>query len=125
MPPPPGHSILGRERGRRRLLPVFVQHQPRYQPAQWLVHVHEDVLQYAHTIVFAIVERLVRLHGLCPVLPPQPTAPAHGRSREPTDALRRGYRASQFAPALSSCMPRLGYLGDEESRFEILDNQSP
>jgi hypothetical protein len=33
--------------------------------------------------------------GLRPVLPPQPAAPAHGRSREPTDACRRGYGASQ------------------------------
>jgi hypothetical protein len=30
-----------------------------------------------------------------------------------------------LAPALSSCVPRLGYLGDEESRSEILDNQGP
>jgi hypothetical protein len=30
-----------------------------------------------------------------PVLPPQPVAPAHGHSREPTDARRRGYGASR------------------------------
>jgi hypothetical protein len=47
------------------------------------------------TIVFAVVGRPVRLSSLRPVLPPQPAAPAHGRSREPTDARRRGYAASQ------------------------------
>jgi hypothetical protein len=60
-------------------------------------------------------------------------APAHGRSREPTDARRRGYRRVGLAPGFSSCassrrtrwcLPRLGYLGDDESRSDILDNQS-
>jgi hypothetical protein len=67
---------------------------------QWLLHVHKDVSQHAHTIVFAIVGRPVRLPGFRPVLPPQPTAPAHGHSRESTDAHRRGYGASP--PGLSS-----------------------
>jgi hypothetical protein len=83
--------ILGRGRWGRRLLPVFVQH----QPAQWLLHVHENVSQYTRTIVFVVVGRPVRLSGLRPVFPLQPTAPAHRRSRETTDALRRGYGASQ------------------------------
>ncbi|PWZ27799.1 hypothetical protein Zm00014a_002176 [Zea mays] len=47
------------------------------------------------TIVFAIVGRLVRLPGLRSVLPPQPVASAHGRSRKPTEAHRRGYEASR------------------------------
>jgi hypothetical protein len=34
-------------------------------------------------------------YDLHPVLPPQPAAPAHGRSREPTDARRCGYGASR------------------------------
>jgi hypothetical protein len=34
------------------------------------------------------------LPDFCPVLPPQAAALAHGRSREPTDARRRGYGAS-------------------------------
>jgi hypothetical protein len=64
----------------------------------------------------------------------QPAAPAHGHSREPTDARRRGYGQVSLAPGFSSCvpprrtrwrLPRLGYLGDEESRSEILDNQGP
>jgi hypothetical protein len=54
---------------------------------------------------------------------PQPAAPAHGRSREPTDARRRGYGASR---SCSSCMPsrrtwrrlpRLGYLAMRSPRL--------
>jgi hypothetical protein len=83
--------ILGRGRGSRCLLSVFIRHQPRHRPTQWLLHVHEGVSQHARTIVFAIVGRPVRLPGLRHVLPPQPAVLAHGRSREPTDAHRRGY----------------------------------
>jgi hypothetical protein len=86
------------------------------------------------TIVFAVVGRPVCLPGPRPILPPQPTVPAHGRSREPSDARRREYNVSwscswpfsvraveedMVAPA------NLGYLGDEESRSEILVNQGP
>jgi hypothetical protein len=74
--------------------PVFVRRQPRHRLTQWLLHLHEDVW-HTRTIVFTIVGRPVRLPGLRPILPPQPAAPAHGRSREPTDARRRGYGASQ------------------------------
>jgi hypothetical protein len=124
--------ILGRGRGSRRLLPIFVRHQPRYRPTQWLLHVHEGVSQHAHTIVFAVVGRPVRLSCLCPVLPLQPAAPAHGHSREPTDARRRGYGRVGLAPGFSSCvpprrtrwrLPRLGYLDDDESRAKILYNK--
>jgi hypothetical protein len=94
MPPPLRHPILGRGRRSMRLLPVFVRHQPRHRLAPWLLHVH-NVSHHARTIVFAIVGRLVYLPSLCPVLPPQPTAPAHGCSREPTDARRHGYVASR------------------------------
>jgi hypothetical protein len=83
--------ILDRGRGSRHLLPVFVRHKPQQRPAQRLLHVHEGVSQHARTIVFTVVGRPVRLPGLCPVLPPQPATPAHGRSREPTDARRHGY----------------------------------
>jgi hypothetical protein len=62
--------------------------------------VHEKVSHHACTIVFAIVGRPVRLPDLHPVLPPQPTAPAHGHTREPTDARWCGYGASP--PSLSS-----------------------
>jgi hypothetical protein len=56
----------------------------------------------------------------------------HGHSREPTDARRHGYERAGLAPGFSSCvsprrtrwrLPRLCYLGDDESRSEILDNQ--
>jgi hypothetical protein len=87
MPPPPRHPIL-----------VFIRHQPRHRLAQWILHVHEDVSHHAHTIVFTIVGRPVRIPGFRPVLPPQPAVPAHGRSREPTDARRRGYGASRSCP---------------------------
>jgi hypothetical protein len=60
-----------------------------------LLHVHEDVSHHAHILVFAVVGRHVRLPGLRPFLPPQPAAPAHGRSCELTDARRRGYSASR------------------------------
>jgi hypothetical protein len=117
-----------------RLLPVFIRHQPRQRPAQLLLHVCEDVSHHARTIVFAVVRRPIRLPGLRPILPPQPVASAHGRSREPTDARRRGYGRVGLAPGLSSCvqprrtrwrLPHLGYLGDEESRSEKLDKQGP
>jgi hypothetical protein len=42
-----------------------------------------------------MVERPVRLPGLRPLLPPQPTALAHSRNREPIDARRHGYGASR------------------------------
>jgi hypothetical protein len=131
VPPPPRHPILDRGRRSRRLLPIFVRHQPRHRLTQWLLHVHEDVSHHARTIVFAIVGRTVCLHCLHPVLPPQPAAPAHGCRRELTDARRRGYGRVSYAPYLSLCvpsrrtwwrLPRLGYLSDEESRSEILNN---
>jgi hypothetical protein len=89
-------------------------------------------LHHARTIVFVIVGCPVRIPGLRPVLPPQPAAPAYGRSREPTDARWRGYGGVSHAPSFFLCapsrrswwrLPRLGYLSDEESRSEILDNQ--
>jgi hypothetical protein len=58
------------------------------------VHVHEDLSHHVNIIVFAVVGCPIRLLGLRDALPPQPTAPAHGRSREPTDARRRGYGAN-------------------------------
>jgi hypothetical protein len=63
--------------------------------AVWLLHVHKDVSHYARTIVFAIVGCPVRLPGLRPILPSQPAALAHGRSRELTDARQRGYGVSR------------------------------
>jgi hypothetical protein len=95
MAPPPLHPILGRGRRSMCLLPVFVRHQPRHRLAQWLLHVHEYVSHHVCTIVITVIGRPVRLPGIRLVLPPQPAALAHGRSREPTDARRRGYEASR------------------------------
>jgi hypothetical protein len=82
---PPRHPILGKGRGSRCLLPIFVRHQPRHRPTQWLLHVHEDVSQHACTIVFVVVGRLVRLPSLRPVLPPQPAAlPTVAAASRPT-----------------------------------------
>ena len=80
MPPPPRHPILDRGRRSRCLLPVFVRHQSRHRPAQWLLYVHEDVSQHACTIVFAIIGCPVRLPAFAlfylPNLLPPPTAAA-------------------------------------------------
>jgi hypothetical protein len=95
MPPPTHHPILGKGRRSMHLLLVFIRHQPRHRLAQWLLHVHDDVSHHMRTIVFAVVGRPIRLPGLRSILPPQPVAPTHGRSREPTNAPRRGYGASR------------------------------
>jgi hypothetical protein len=81
MPPPPCHPILGRGRRSRRLLPVFVRHQPQHRLMQWLLHVHEDVSHHACTIVFAVVGRPVRLPCLCPILPPNLLPRTRSQSR--------------------------------------------
>jgi hypothetical protein len=70
-------------------------HQSRHRLAQSLLHVHEDVSHLTRTIVFTVIGRPIHFLGLRVVLPPQPAAPAHGRSREPTDVRRRGYDASR------------------------------
>jgi hypothetical protein len=132
MPPPPRHPIIGRGRGSKRILPIFVQHQPRHGLAQWLLHVHEYVSRYACTIIFVVVGRLVRLPGLRPVLPPNLLPPPTVVAASRPMLFDAGTGQVGLAPGLSSRvlprrthwrLPRLGYLGDEESRFEILDNQ--
>jgi hypothetical protein len=129
-PPPLRHPILGRGRRSMCLLPVFVRHQPRHWLAQWLFHVYEDVSHYAHTIVFAVVGRPVHLPTLRPILPLQPAAsrprpqPRAGR-RSSTRVRDESVMLLAFLVLLRRTwwrLPRLGYLGDEESRSEILDN---
>jgi hypothetical protein len=122
----PSHS---RQRSWEQASPPRIRPTPtRHQPARWLLYVS----QHAHTIVFVAVRRPVRILALCYVLPPQPAAPAHGRSRESTGARRLGYGQVGLAPSFSPCvpprrtwwsLPHLGYLGDDESRSDILDNQ--
>ena len=134
MPPPPRHPILGRGRRSRRLLPVFVRHQPQHRLVSWLLHIHKDVSHHACTIVIAVVRRPVRLPGLRPILPPQPAAPPTVTVASRPTLVDVGTTRVGHAPGLSPCvpsrrtwwrLPRLGYLGDEESRSEILDNQGP
>jgi hypothetical protein len=94
MTSPPRHPILAEGVG--ACVSSRIRSTPVPTPiARWLLNVHEDVSQHARTIVFVVVGCLVRLPGLRPVLPPQPATPANGRSREPTDARRRGYGASR------------------------------
>jgi hypothetical protein len=131
MPPPPHHPILGRWRRSRHLLPVFIRHQPRHRPAQWLLHVHENVSHYARTIVFATsdVPFVFPTFNLF-FLPNLLSSPTIAAASRPT-LVDAGTGRVVHAPSLSLCvpsrtwwrLPRLGYLGDEESRSEILDNQ--
>jgi hypothetical protein len=93
MPPPLRHPILGRERRGRCLLPVFIRHQPRHRLTQWLLHVHEDISHHAHHRFHR--RRTYRTSSRPSPCSSSPTCcPAHGRSREPTDARRRRYGAS-------------------------------
>jgi hypothetical protein len=48
VPPPPCHPILDRGRRSRRLLSIFVWHQPWHRLMEWLLHVHEDVSHCVH-----------------------------------------------------------------------------
>jgi hypothetical protein len=88
-----------------RLLPVFVRHQPRYRLTQWLLHIHEDVSHHVRIIVFAVVGRTVRLPDLRHFLPPQPAAPAHGRSASRPTLIDVGVGRVGHAPGLSLCVP--------------------
>jgi hypothetical protein len=81
---------------RIRLIPA------RHHPAQWLLHVHEDVSQHARTIVFVVVGRPVRLPGLHPVLPPQPTAPPTVAAVSRSMLVNTGTGRVGLAPGLSS-----------------------
>jgi hypothetical protein len=133
MPPPPCHPIFGRGRRSRRLLPVFISHQPRYRLAQWLLHIHEDVSHHVHIIVLVVVGRPIHLLDLRLILPPQPTAPLPRPQSQPRADRRSSTRerdesimllASRCVPSRRTWwrLPRLGYLSDEKSRSEILDN---
>jgi hypothetical protein len=74
--------ILARGRGSRRLLPGFVRHQPRHWPAQWLLHVHEDVSQHIHAPSFSLSSNVpfifppFALFFLPNILPPPTVATA-------------------------------------------------
>jgi hypothetical protein len=93
MPPLPHHSILGRGCGSKRLLPYLSDTSPDTDPRSGYctstrtfhsMRAPSSDVPFVFS-AFAIVGCLIRLLGLRLVLPPQPTAIAHGRSREPTD----------------------------------------
>ena len=67
---------------------------------------------------------------LLPNLLPQPTVAAASRPMLVDEGTTRVGHAPVLSPRVLSrgtwwCLPRLGYLSDEESRSEILDNQGP
>jgi hypothetical protein len=128
MPPPLRHTILGRGRESRCLLPVFVRHQPRHRPCSGYctpTKMFHSMRAPSSDVPF--VFPIFALFFLPNLLPP-PTVAAASR---PT-LIDAGTGRVGLAPGLSSCvsprrtwwrLPRLGYLGDEESETEILDNQ--
>jgi hypothetical protein len=67
---------------------------------QWLLHVNEDILQHAHTNVFTVVGRLVRLPSLRPVLPPQPTVPPTVAAASQPTLIDAGTGQVGLAPSL-------------------------
>jgi hypothetical protein len=84
------------------------------------------------TIVFAVVGRPISLRSLRPVLLPQPTAPPTVVATSRPTLVDAGTGRVGLAPGLFPCvlprrtrqrLPHLGYLGDEESRSEILDKK--
>jgi hypothetical protein len=75
------HPILDRGRESKRLLPVFIRHQPRHRPTQWLLHVHKDVSHHARAIVspssdIPFVFSVFALFFLTNLLPPSMVAVA-------------------------------------------------
>jgi hypothetical protein len=87
MPPPPRHPILSRGRGSRRLLPVFVRHQPRRTSTRMFRSMHAPSFSPSSDVPFVFPTFAL---FFLPNLLPRP-----GRSREPTDARQRGYGASR------------------------------
>jgi hypothetical protein len=124
--------ILGRGRGSRHLITVFVRHQPRHRPAQWLLHVHESVTACTH-------HHFRRRQASRSSSRPSPCYSSPTCFPCPRSHLRADRRSSARVRVSQSCswlffvcaagrtrwrLPRLGYLGDDESRSEILDNQA-
>jgi hypothetical protein len=134
MPPPPRHPILGRGRGSKRLLPVFVRHQPDTDPrsgyytsTRTFHSMRAPSFSSSSNVPF-IFSAFV-MFFLPNLLPP----PTIATSSRPT-LVDAGMGRVGLAPGLSPCvpsrrtywrLPHLGYLGDEEFRSEILDNQDP
>jgi hypothetical protein len=131
MPLPLCHPILGRGRGSRCLLPVFVRQQPRHRPGGYWTSTRTFHSMRAPSFLSSsdvpFVFSAFALFFLSNLLPP----PKVTVVSQPT-LVDAGTGRVGLAPGLSLCvpprrtrwrMPRLGYLGDEESRSEKLDNQ--
>jgi hypothetical protein len=131
MHPPSRHPILARGRGSRRLLPVFVWHQLRHWPAQCYCtsmrtfHIirapsfspSSDVTFVFPAFVMFFLSNL--LH--------RPRSHPRADQCSSTRVRYESVLLLAFLCALPMRtrwhLPHLGYLGDEESRSEILDNQ--
>jgi hypothetical protein len=115
-----------------RLLTVFVRHQPRHRLAQWLL----QSTRTFHIMRAPSFSPSSDVPFVFPVfvmffLPNLLASPTVAVASRPT-LVDAGTTRVGHAPGLSLCVPsrrtwwhlsRLGYLGDEESRSEVLDNQ--
>jgi hypothetical protein len=131
MPSPPRHPIIGGGRGSRRLLPIFVQHQPRHSGYCTSTRTFHSMRapSFSPSSDVPFVFPTFVLFFLPNLLPSSTVAAASQPMLFDASTGRVG-----LALGLSSCvslrrtrwhLPHLGYLSDEESRSEILDNQDP
>jgi hypothetical protein len=131
MPPPPCHHILGRGHRSRRLLPVFIRHQLRtdshsgYCTSTRTFHIM-CTPSFSSLSDFPFVFLAFALFFLPNLLPP-PMVTTVSRPTLVDEGTGRVGHASGLSLCVSSRrtwwrLPRLGYLSDEESRSEILDN---
>jgi hypothetical protein len=130
MPPPTRHPILGRGRRSMRLLPVFFRHQPRHR----LARPRGRLTSCAHHRFNR--HRTSRSSSRPSPCSSSPTCYPHPRLQPRADrclSTRVRGESVMFLAFLCSCCRGghdgaylcFGYLGDEESRSEILDNQDP
>jgi hypothetical protein len=132
MPPSPRHHILDRGRRSRHLLPVFVRHQPRHRLR--VVAIARPRGRFTscvhHRFRRRRTSRSSSLPSPCSSTPtycPSPTVAAASRLTLVDAGTRRVDHVPSLFPCVSSRrtwwrLPHLGYLSDEESRSEILDN---
>jgi hypothetical protein len=131
MPPPPRHPILGRGRRSMRLLSYSSDTSPDidscsgYCTSTRTFHImHAPSFSPSSDVTFVFLAFAL---FFLPNLLPQPAVTATSQLM----LVDMGTRRVGHAPGLSPCvslrriwwrMPHLGYLSDEESRSEILDN---
>jgi hypothetical protein len=93
MPPPPRHPFSAEGVGAGASSPYSSDTSPDTDPHSGYC-TSTRMFHSMRAPLFLPLD-VVCLPALHPILPPQPVAPAHGRSHEPTDARRRGYGASR------------------------------